>query len=137
LVVGVATCVVIVGIAVVGNAFTNRPNCSVAAAEQVHLVSASVETGQTASAVSNAWIYGPVTLNYANDNVAKGYLLAAQTPNGIGVWAMNIDGSGATVLRALNGPAHLVANGGSDVSITVPTSDLDAAAACLSSNLVR
>ena len=64
-----------------------------------------------------------------------GYLVAAHTDAGIGVWAMDTDAYGGATgnVQAANTAARVTANWGGDLPSPVTAADVEAAAACMPS----
>lgn len=74
-----------------------------------------------------------VTLTYPNGNQVDGFLVAATTPAGVGVWAMDAPAyaGGNGNIQAVNAAAYATANWGGSLPNPVSDADVATAAACV------
>lgn len=122
-----------IGALVIFNTFWGGPSCAVANPAAVRAIESGAEKGFEGSTLSDAYTYGPVSETYPNGNTVQGYLLAARTPAGVAVWALD-DGAPrgeSAYIAAINAPAVTVANWGSSLPTRVDGSDVAAAQVCL------
>ena len=125
--------ILVVGI-IVNAVISDEATCTTADRAALSTIASGAEPSYAVLPLASGYAY-PVTLTWPSGDTADGYLVAAHTPAGIGVWAMDWDADGGATgnIQAVNAAAHVTANWGGDLPTPVTAADMEAAAACVPS----